>query len=249
MLTSGCASYARRLEVGTVKKVQAGVTHRAEVEKLLGPPSETITGSNGKSVARYFFRELHKSGDVSLYERKEHPGDILFRTLSLRYGSSGSSPVVEQRLHDESVTAIRRFNHLYTAGPTLTPEALVPLRKNVSTAAEMIELMGEPTSRTFDEEGREILIWLSLQAVRERFGDVEVRQLVAFMGEHHVLKDYVVIMHDSRAFTDAGVEGHSRSGVTTRSRKAGVAERLGDGSRGFQATVQRSGDIPSRSDG
>lgn len=197
LLAPGCASLARRLEVGTVTKIQAGVTRRADVEKLLGPPSETITGSDGKSVARYFFRELHKSSDVSWSERKEHPGDILFRTLSLCYGRSGSSPVVEQKLHDESFTPIRRFNHLYTAGPTLTPEGLIPLRKGVSTGAEMIDLMGEPTSRTLDEEGRTILIWFSLQAVRERFGDVEVRQLVAVLNERHVLKDYVVIKHDS----------------------------------------------------
>jgi hypothetical protein len=90
LLIVGCASPSRRLEVSAVRQITPGVTTTADVEKLLGKPNETVTGSNGKSVARYFFREFRASNDGRAYERREHPGDILFRTLSLRYGPAGA---------------------------------------------------------------------------------------------------------------------------------------------------------------
>lgn len=192
-LGTGCVSSARRLEVVTVRKILPGTTLRADVEKLLGPPSETITGSNGKSVARYFFREYHRSSDSSEYERQEHPGDILLRTLSLRYGAG---PEVEQKLHDESITPVRRLDRQFSAGPVLTPEALVAVRKGVTSATELVGLYGEPTARTFDANGNELLIWFSLQYMVGRAGADEVRQLLALLDENHTLQDYSVLMRD-----------------------------------------------------
>lgn len=165
----------------------------AEVEKIFGRPNETVVASNDKTVARYFFRELHLSRDVSSYQRHEHPGDILFRTLSLRYGPG---PVIDQKLHDESLTPIYRHNGWYVAGPTVAPENLLFIHRNKTTAAELIDHLGEPTARTLDHDGAETLIWFSVKARRDRLGDAEVRRLIVRMDERRVVKDYAVVTHD-----------------------------------------------------
>jgi hypothetical protein len=152
-----------------------------------------VTGSNDKTVARYFFRELHVSRDVSNYQRHEHPGDILFRTLSLRYGRGR---VVEQKLHDESFTPIYRHNGWHVAGPDVAPENLLFIQKGKTTAANLIDHLGEPTSRTFDGAGVETLVWFSVKARQDRLRDAEVNRLVALMDERHVVQDYAVITHD-----------------------------------------------------
>src|SRR6185436_19085204 len=115
---AGCASFSKRLEVATVAKIRTRESTRKDVENLLGHPKETVTGANGITVARYFFREFRSSEYVSSHERHDHPGDILLRTLTLKYGVSN---IVEQKLHDESITAIYRTNAWFFAGSSLTP--------------------------------------------------------------------------------------------------------------------------------
>jgi hypothetical protein len=192
-LVAGCSLSARRLEVPAVAKIKVGATTRNEVEKLFGRPNEAVAGSNDKTVARYFFRELHVSRDVSASQRREHPGDILFRTLSLRYGTNR---VVEQKLHDESFTPIYWHNGWNVAGPSIAPENLLFIQKDKTTAADLIDHLGEPTCRTFDSTGVETLIWFSVKARRDRLRDAEVQRLVALMDERRVVKDYAVITHD-----------------------------------------------------
>jgi len=184
---------AHRLEVPAVAKIKAGSTTMAEVEKVFGRPNETVAGSDSRTVARYFFRELHVSRDVSPYERREHPGDILFRTLSLRYAPG---PVIEDKRHDESVTPIHRYNGWYVAGPAVAPENLMFIHRNKTKVAELVEHLGEPTSRTFDTDGAEMLIWFSVKARRDRLADAEVRRLIVQVTDRHVVKDYAVVSHD-----------------------------------------------------
>lgn len=193
LFAGGCASMARRLEVPAVAKIKTGSTTIAEVEEMFGRPNETVAGSGNKTVARYFFRELHMSHDVSPYERHEHPGDILFRTLSLRYGPG---PVIEQKLHDESLTPIHQYNGWYAAGPAVAAENLVFIHRHKTTAAELVEHLGEPTSRTFDTDGTEMLIWFIVKARRDRLADAEVRRLIVQLTDQHVVKDYAVVTHD-----------------------------------------------------
>ena len=193
LFAGGCAFSARRLEVPAVAKIKVGSTTMTEVEKIFGRPNETVAGSDNKTVARYFFRELRVSHDVSPSERREHPGDILFRTLSLRYGPG---PVIDQKLHDESLTPIYRHNGWYVAGPAVAPENLLFIHRNKTTAAELVDHLGEPTSRTLDNDGVETLIWFSVRARRDRLGDAEVQRLIVLMTDKHVVKDYAVVTHD-----------------------------------------------------
>ena len=192
-LLTGCIFNAHRLEVPAVAKIHVGTTTTAEVEKMFGRPSETIIGPEGKAVARYYFREFRSRNDVRAYERHEHPGDILFRTLSLRYGPEG---IIEQKLHDESVTPIHRLNEWLAAGPTLLPENLNFIRKETTTKADLLDALGEPTSQTFDFHGSPVLVWIGGKVRRDRLADADVRQLVVLLNERGMVGDYAILLHD-----------------------------------------------------
>lgn len=192
-LLTGCYTRARRLEVSAVSAVQVGTTTTAEVEKQFGRPNETIVGSNGKTVARYFFRELHLSKHVGRKERRDHPGDILFRTLTLL---SGPGPVIRQKVHDESHTPIVRHNSDYITGPSMGPEYLVSIHKGQTTKAEVIESFGEPTSRTLAPDGTEVLIWIRSRARWLSLHNVEVHQLIVSLDEQQRVDDFAVVSHD-----------------------------------------------------
>src|SRR5687767_131229 len=160
LAVTGCASAKRRLEVDRVSKVVSGQTTRAEAENLLGHPKETVLGANGISVARYYFHELQRSTDASRQGRRQHPGDILYRTLTLKYSRAA---VVERKLHDESITPIYLTNAFYFAGPMMSEQSVSFITRDVTKEAEVIAKLGEPSSRTFDGEGRDVLVWFSVR--------------------------------------------------------------------------------------
>jgi hypothetical protein len=152
-----------------------------------------VTGANGTTVARYFFREPRINNDVDAYERREHPGDVIFRTLTLLYGPS---PVIQRKVHDESVTAVRRYNGWYVAGASVLPENLGFIRKGETTKAELVDHLGEPTSRSFDNDGAEMLVWVSFRGRRDSLAKAEVRHLVVTLNEKLVVKDFAVVETD-----------------------------------------------------
>jgi hypothetical protein len=192
-LMSGCKSMARRLEVAAVKQITVGQTTMPDVEKQFGRPQEKITGANGTTVARYFFREPRLNYDVDLYERLEHPGDVIFRTLTLLYGPS---PIIQRKVHDESITAVRRYNGWYVAGASVLPENLTFMRKGTTTKAEVVDHLGEPTSRTLDNDGAEMLVWLSFKGRRDSLANAEVRHLMVLLNDKLVVKDFAVVETD-----------------------------------------------------
>jgi hypothetical protein len=202
VLFAGCVSRARRLEGSAVSKIKVGSTTTTHVEEIFGRPSETVIGPNETAVARYHFRQYRLRNDVRARERYEYPGDILFRTLSLRYGPSR---VIEQKLHDESVTPVRRYNEWLVSGPTLMPENINFLQKDRTTRAELIERLGEPTSQTFELNGRPVLIWVGARERRGAFADTEVRQLIVLINERQIVKDFAVVLQDM-----PGVRGNWR---------------------------------------
>lgn len=189
---AGCASFAKRLEVSTVSKIRVQRTTRAEVEQLLGKPRETVLGADGLTVARYFFREYRQSTDVSHFERRDHPGDIRFRSLTLKYGQSN---VVEQKLHDESMTPIYRTNAWFFAGPILTPETVAFMKRDFTTEGDLVAKFGEPSSRTFDGEGRPVLVWFHVQTRETSWSDPDVQHLKVLLDERRVVRDYVLVEH------------------------------------------------------
>ena len=191
-LHTSCASFAKRLEVSTVSKIQPGITTRAEVEARVGHPKETVLGSNGKTVVRYSFHEFHRSTDVSWNVRRFEPGQILFRTLTLKYGNS---KIVEQKLHDQSVTPVRRTNAWFFAGPGLTPESTAFIKPDSTKEAEAVAKFGEPSSRTFDGEGRSVLIWFSVKTRETTWSDPDIQKLTLLLDESRVIRDFVLVEH------------------------------------------------------
>ena len=189
---ASCASYRRRLEVPTIARIKAQETTRAEVEELLGQPKETVTDANGITVVRYLFHEFRRSIDVSWHERRDHPGDILFRTVTLKYGTPS---VVEQKLHDESVTPIYRTNAWFFAGPGLTPESVAFIKRDFTTEAEVLAKFGEPTARTFDGKSHPILLWFSVRTRETKWRDPNVQRLALVLSERRVVLDYELVEH------------------------------------------------------
>src|ERR1051325_2513490 len=188
---AGCASFAKRLEVSTVAKIHPAQTARADVEKLLGRPKETVVSANGVTVARYFLHEFQRSTDASRQTQREHPGDVLFRTLTLKYGASD---VVEQKLHDESVTPIYRTNAWFFAGPLLTPETIAFVQRGTTRENDLIARLNEPSSRTFDGQGRSMLIWFSIKTRETTWSDPAVQRFLVSM-ENGVVRDYLLVEH------------------------------------------------------
>ena len=190
VILGGCASFTKRLEVSTVAKIHPSQTTRAQVEDRLGPPKETVVGANGVTVARYFFHEFRPVADVSVRAQWEHPGDILFRTLTLRYGSSN---VVEEKLHDESVTPIYRTNAWFFAGPALTPESVKFIERDVAKETDVVAKLGEPAVRTFDGAQHPVLVWFSVRTRETRWADPTVQRLMVVLDANGVVRDYVLV--------------------------------------------------------
>src|ERR1051325_5111166 len=198
---AGCASFAKRLEVSTVAKIHPAQTARADVEKLLGRPKETVVSANGVTVARYFFHEFHRSTEASRQTRREHPGDVLFRTLTLKYGASN---IVEQKLHDESITPIYRTNAWFFAGPVLTAEVMTFIKRGASIEQEVIARLGAPSSRTFDGEGRTVLVWFGLKARETAWSNPDIQRLVVYFDDRGIVRDYVLVENKLSQFDPLG---------------------------------------------
>jgi hypothetical protein len=194
---AGCASYARRLEVSTVRKIEPRQSTRTDVERLLGRPKETVVGSDGNTVVRYFFHEFHRSSDASRYNRMNNPGLILFRTVTLDYTPSN---IVLHKLHDESVTQIYRTNAWYHAGPTLTPESISFIKKGVHTENDLRPSLGEPASRTFDGNGHNVMLWFNIKTRENTWSNPTVQRLQVLLNDQFKVQDYVLVEHELAEF-------------------------------------------------
>jgi hypothetical protein len=191
LLTGGCAVYDRRLEVDTVTRVRPGETTRKQVEKVLGPPREVVTLTNG-FLARHYFHGLRPSRDASRHHRKWQPGELLFRTLTLRYDDR---QLLVRKLHDESVTPVFRTNAWLFAGSALTTETTSFVARGVTTGQELIRRLGEPASRTFETNGLPQLVWMSARVREKAWGDAIVDAFVVTLDERGVVGDFE-LKHD-----------------------------------------------------
>ena len=195
LLLAGCAFYGKRLEVRTVSKIVPGQTTRAEVERRLGPP-QALTKTNSFLLTRHFFHGFEPSRDAGSHVRRWHPGDLLIRSLTLKYGAGD---IVQRKLHDESVTAVYRTNAWYFAGPALSADAVAFIARGATTEAELIQKLGEPASRTFDVNGRACLVWFNLKRRVGSWSDLPVLRLeVRF--DQDIVQDYVLDEHVLSSF-------------------------------------------------
>jgi hypothetical protein len=192
LMLTGCASFARRLEVSTVKQIQPNQTARAEAERLLGHPKETVTDPDGITTTRYFFHEFRRSTDASWHTRQEHPGDILFRTLTLRYNRSG---VITKKLHDESITPIYRTNAWFFAGPALTPETIAFIKREETTERDLISKLGDPSSRTFESGGWPALVWFHVKTRQTSWRNPDVQRLIVLLDSQGIVRDSALVEH------------------------------------------------------
>jgi hypothetical protein len=194
---SGCASYHRRLEPRTVAKIVPGTTAQAEVLALIGTPAESMTGAQGVTVTRHFFHQFQPSTDASRHERRQHPGDILLRTLTLKYTGTA---IVDAKLHDESLTPVYRTNAWLFAGPSLTTESMPFLVRNETSEAELITRLGEPAARTFGLDGSPAEMWFGAKARYPSSNQMEMRKLVVFFDERRIVRDFIIVQRPLSGF-------------------------------------------------
>ncbi len=195
LVLSGCAFYRKRLEVETVSKIVPGKTTRAEVERLLGSPRAFIT-TNGFILTRHFFHEIEPLRDSSFHARQWQAGDLLLRTLTVRYGPND---IVDRKLHDESVTPIYRTNAWYFAGPPLAADTAAFIARGATTEAELIRKLGDPSSRTFEVDGRVCLAWFSLKRRVKSWSDLPVQRLVVWL-DQGIVQDFLLDEYVLSAF-------------------------------------------------
>lgn len=188
----GCASFNKRLEVSTVRKIRPGEMTRPEVEKWLGQPKEVVIGASGVTVARYFFHEFRRSTDASWHVRRDHPGDILSRTLTLAYGTSN---LVERKLHDESITPVYRTNAWFFAGPELTPQTVGFIQHDITTASDVIAKLGEPASRSFNDAGQKLFVWYRVKMRETEWRNPNVQRLIVLADDREVVRDHKLVEH------------------------------------------------------
>jgi len=181
---------AYRLDVANVRKIVPGTSTRAEVERIFGQPDETLSGADGKLVARYYYRQPIVSTEASRVQRHDHPGDLLLRTLTVRYNSSGT---VERKLHDESITPVRRSDSGWVEiGPDLDPAAVSRIEKGKTTAAELLAQLREPASQTLDVTGARLLVWFYYKDRLDRLGQPVARELLVVLNDKGAVADYVL---------------------------------------------------------
>jgi hypothetical protein len=196
VLMSGCYSPAHRLEVSVVKKVRPGMS-RPAVEKIMGAPAETVLGSNGKTVARYYFHEYRRLEDSSRYKQFHNPGEGLVRTLSLLYDGGGT---LERKLHDESVTPIQRdMNRWVQIGPQLGAGALSRINRGKDRSEDVIQIFGEPMSRSLDPQGRVLLQWVQYREHADYLGQPTAKLLTVVL-EGNVVADFSLTEADPRVW-------------------------------------------------
>lgn len=190
VLSAGCIFSARRLEVSSVNRIVPGRTTQADVERAFGRPHEMITAAGGLVVARYFFDEIRETRDASRHARREHPGDILFRTLTLGYGTN---KIVERKLHDESLTPVYRTNAWYFAGPLLHPETISFITRNATVERDLVRQLGPPAGRTFEARGQDVLFWFHGRGRENSLMSFEGQKLVVTLGTNSIVRDYLLV--------------------------------------------------------
>ena len=173
---TGCQIPAHRLEVAPVKTIVPGSTTRSVIENKFGQPSETMTSPSGNMVARYFFHNFIASTEASISHRWDNPGTVLFRTLTLLYDTNG---IVLRKLHDESMTPVRRSrSHWIEGGPNLDPQELTLIKTNETRGADLVARLGEPLSRSLNTDGSPLLIWFYGRDRLDRMGMPEGKKLI-----------------------------------------------------------------------
>ena len=141
-------------------------------------------------VARYFFDEIQETKDASRHAQREHPGDVLFRTLTLGYGAN---KIVKRKLHDESLTPVYRTNAWYFVGPILQPESISFITRNVTVERSLIRQFGTPSGRTFDSHGQDVLFWFQGRGRENSFMSFEGKKLIATLGTNSIVRDYLLV--------------------------------------------------------
>jgi hypothetical protein len=147
-----------------------------------------VNKTNGLILTRHFFYGIEPTRDASSHVRRWHPGDLLLRTLTVKYGADN---IVERKLHDESVTPVYRTNAWYFAGPPLSADALAFIARGATTEAELIQSLGEPATRTFDVDGRACLVWFSLKRRVKAGSDLPVQWLLVRL-DQGIVQDHIL---------------------------------------------------------
>lgn len=157
VMALGCASAGGRLERHVVDRIKEGITHRAEVEKLLGAPRSTLQGSNRRLLADYAYGRYHPdSGPELIGPTSRIIGSVWSRSVSVLYDENG---VVLKKSYFETERRIRADEDRVWTGQNISDEELKSIEPGVTTFAEITKRFGRPSGKGLNLDGKLVYDW------------------------------------------------------------------------------------------
>lgn len=186
--TTGCVSPAKKLDSSLVSQIKEGITTRQEVETLFGPPKETATGANQKTLAYYRFQQAYRNpGWVGAYEG--HLGSVGIRTLSVLYDNKGT---VEKFLASQYNTVVSRDENGISAGRVISEETFAKIIKGITSKGEVIQWLGPPTTEMLTLEGDQSFRWNFARKGRWAANN-QVQEFRVILDDENFVKDFGLI--------------------------------------------------------
>jgi hypothetical protein len=184
LVFSGCASRPA-LQHDKLLQITQGQTTRAEVEQLLGPPDNAVSGSNQKTLTSY------RDGSV---QQKFHLLKDEYKVFLLSaYFLFQPDGVLEKKLVSETATTSTAKFGVRTMGTPITAEQLAQVKPKEARFEEVAQILGQPVGEALMLDGQIMREWLF---VRETLFSLPTAQVITgiFDYDTDVLQEYVI--HD-----------------------------------------------------
>ena len=153
--STGCETAAERLEPKTVDFIKPQITSRAELVKVFGPPTETVTG---KERTLLFWQRIDWAANTG------YSGSKTFSPSRKNY-ARGLSVLFDR---DDKLVAKHYSEHSFhtyfgagsnSIGKDTSDEVIARIKPNVTTKTEALAILGEPMMESLAVGGNLVLDW------------------------------------------------------------------------------------------
>lgn len=154
LLLCGCISTGKRVSVEALQQVRAGTSTIADVERLLGRPSERLE-EDGRTMFRYERTQYRPyDGGYGTAGLRQTSVDILFDERG-----------IVSRMHRAETRNIVRGGGFggMVAGREMTKEQLDAIQPGKTTLAELRRHFGDPFSESLTFDGMVVRIWIFMK--------------------------------------------------------------------------------------
>ena len=184
VMLSGCATRPS-LDHANLLQITQGQSTRAEVEQLLGPPDNAVSGSNQKTLT------LYRDGAVKQkFHLLKDEYDVFLLSAYFLFQPDG---VLEKKLVSETATTSTAKFGVRTVGTPITDEQLARVKPKEARFEEVAQILGQPVGEALTLDGQIMREWLF---VRETLFSGARAQVITgiFDYDTDVLQEYII--HD-----------------------------------------------------